>query len=183
MARWTSLCAGVLGAVAWFAGVARAGYDVPGATSPAITLRVVGSRDEARSMRETLADLLSRVGIDIAPEPTAGRAVLVDVAVDLSGGPFVQITADHPPVTICRRQLDANASRDVLIETAAQVVYTAVETRARTQGLIVAAADPFAAAPATAAPSTPARVAPIQNDETNDLRAQTPAPAAPPRTA
>ena len=147
-------CAGIVGMLAWSAGVVRAATILSGAPSPAITLRVLGSPDMARAMRETLADLLSRVGIDIAAEPT-GRTVLVDVAVDLSSGsgaPFVELTADRPPVTICRRQLDANASRDVLIETAAQVVYTAVETRARTQGLIAPAAAPLATAAPRARP-------------------------------
>ncbi|MFL5308418.1 MAG: hypothetical protein ACJ8F1_24615 [Polyangia bacterium] len=177
MTRPASFWVGVLGVLAWFAGTARAGDDLSGA--PAITLRVAGSRDEARSMRETLADLLSRVGIDIVPEPGAGRAVLVDVTVDLSGTPFVELTAAHPPVTICRRPLDAKVSRDVLIETAAQVVYTAVETRARTQGLIAATADPLAPSspePPNAAPSPAGPIAPIPTDGRGDLRAQAAAP-------
>jgi len=177
-ARRQRVWAAVLALSTWPAGLAWARDGVSSAPSPAITLRVVGSRDEARSMRETLADLLSRAGIDIAAEPAA--AVLVDVTVDLSGGtggPFVELTTREPPSTIGRRQLDASVSRDVLIETAAQVVYTAVETRARTQGLIAGGTgglgDPASAA-ASSGGAPP--IAPLQTGGAADLRAQAPVP-------
>jgi hypothetical protein len=176
IARPTAVCVAVLAIHAWSAGAAGAATDVADA-SPTITLRVVGSRDDARAMRETLGDLLWRIGIAIAPEPPDGRPTLVDVTVDLSSGagaPFVELTAEHPPVTICRRQLDTRASREVLIETAAQVVYTAVETRARTQGIVRAGAGSVAAT-GNGAAEIGATVAPIPADGAGDLRAVVPA--------
>jgi hypothetical protein len=104
-----------------------------------VTLHVVASPAEAREAREVLADLLSRIEIGIADEAMPKERSLVDVKIDLSIGreaPFVLLTSGRPPAVICRRSLTPQTSRQVLIESAAEVAYAAVETRARALGLL-----------------------------------------------
>ena len=123
--RWAVLVAGLVCA-------GRAGAAVEEGT--VVSLHVVASPAEARATREVLADLLSRIEIGIADAPSATQPSLVDVEIDLStghGGPFVALATREPPAIICRRSLSPQASREVLIESAAEVAYAAVESRAR----------------------------------------------------
>jgi hypothetical protein len=129
-------CVLLAAAVAAIAGRARAA----GEGSTVINLRVVASPAEAREMRAVLADLLSRIDVGIADDgPAATQPSLVDVEIDLStgnGGPFVVLTTRQPRAIICRRLLSPQASREVLIESAAEVAYAAVESRARVVGVL-----------------------------------------------
>jgi hypothetical protein len=111
-----------------------------------VTLHVVASSAEARATREVLAELLSRIGIGFADG--AGTTPLADVEIDLSaahGGPSVTLSTREPAGLLCRRFLSSHASREVLIESAAEVAYAAVESRARALGVVrdeVAPASP-----------------------------------------
>jgi hypothetical protein len=140
--QWVLLAA----AVVTIAGRARAA----GEEGAVIRLRVAGSPAEARATRAVLAELLSRVGIGIADDGSALTAPpLADVEIDLStghGGPFVLLATGQPPAIICRRPLSPQASREVLIESAAEVAYAAVESRER--AVDVVRADAVAPAPA-----------------------------------
>ena len=134
----------------------RAGAAVEEGT--VVSLHVVSSPAEARETREVLANLLSRIAIGIVDAPSATRPSLVDVEIDLStghGGPFVALSTREPPAIICRRSLSPQASREVLIESAAEVAYAAVESRARALGVLrdgAVAAEPAGAGPQNARP-------------------------------
>ena len=128
--RWALLVAGLVSA-------RRASAAVGEGT--VVSLHVVSSPAEARETREVLADLLSRIEIGITDAPSATQPSLVDVEIDLStghGGPFVALSTRELPAIICRRFLSPQASREVLIESAAEVAYAAVESRARALGVL-----------------------------------------------
>ncbi len=131
-----------------------------------VTLHVAAAPAEARETREVLADLLARIGIDIVGDEAAGPPPLVDVRIDLSPAPpapFVALAASQPSTIICRRQLDPKASREVLIESAAEIAYTAVETRARALGVLRAEAESAPPPNGTRTPS-PTVVAPAASE-------------------
>jgi hypothetical protein len=174
--RWerSSQCA-VLVATLACADRARAAAE----ESAVVSLRVVSSPAEAREMREALADLLSRLEIGIDDAPSAMRRSLVDVEIDLStgrGGPFVALSTREPPAIVCRRFLSPQASREVLIESAAEVAYAAIESRARALGVLRAGEPAIAVPPSTppfARPPPPAITvagdpAALQTKATND---------------
>jgi len=123
-----------------------------------VRVHIVSSPAEARTTREVLADLLSRIGIGFA-DGAGATPPLVDVEIDLStgrGGPSVTLTTREPPVLICRRFLSPQASREVLIESAAEVAYAAVESRARALGVVHEAGPPApAAGPQSQTPPAP----------------------------
>ena len=146
-AWWPVLAAAVL----LSAGRARAAVD----EGAVVSLRVVAPAAEAHATREVLADLLSRIGVGIADAASVAQPSLVDVEIDLTaghGGPFVALSTREPVAIICRRFLNPQASREVLIESAAEVAYAAVESRARARGVLRAAAAAPAAAPRQAEP-------------------------------
>jgi hypothetical protein len=149
-ARWVLLAT----AIAIATGARAAGEE-----RTVISVHVAGSPVEARETRAVLADLLSRIGIGIVDGgPAATQPPLVDVEIDLStsqGGPLVVVATPQPHAIICRRALNPQASREVLIESAAEVAYAAVESRARIVGVLPAQpVEP--AAVGTQPPATPA---------------------------
>jgi hypothetical protein len=141
--RWALVAAAVA------LGVGRA--HAAGHPTPVVALRIVASPVETREVRQVVADLLSRIGLGLAEGPADEERASVDVEIDLSkdgGAPFVVLSTRRPHAVVWRRPLSAAASRKVLIESAAEVAYVAVESLARARGILPGDAD-------TAPPAAP----------------------------
>jgi len=178
MSRARSIRRAVLAAtLVAIAGRAHAAVD----ERPLVSLHVVASPAEARETQAVLADLLARIDIGIADVSAAKQASLVDVEIDLSadgGAPFVSIATRARPAIISRRSLSPQASRQVLMESAAEIAYAAVASHARALGILAAGAagappvEPPNAPPAPADPTRRPEIAALGAGAAAALRAQ-----------
>jgi hypothetical protein len=191
--RWAAVAAAVL--------LAPAPRALAEARPLLVVLDVVGAPAVVKATRDVLADLLARIAIEVAAESPPDRRPLARVVIDLSSGPgapSVTLTVGPPWTIISRRALDAGAPREVLIESAAEVAYLAVQTRARAVGVLPADAggavppdDPAAPGPeaatragaqtttATEATAATAATTMIARSETGDAVAAPVPPSAP----
>jgi hypothetical protein len=170
------------------ADVRAAAADQPGfAEHRTVRLVVLGSAEEAAALRASLGELLGRIAVDLAPanDPlgsvpeVAGAPAVVNAEIDLRepGVAVVRVGANGTP-----RRVPQRASRAVLLEEAALVVYTASESlfeEARTGPAEPAAAPPLplpSPAPVVVvpAPAAPARVVDRPPPRVSEENARTP---------
>jgi hypothetical protein len=102
----------------------------PVAAPPRIVwLELNADRDEATTLRATLAELCARLGLVLRDGPGSGDAVAklsIDLSRSISVG--VVVRSGHDGRLILQRALPMDSSRPVVLESAATIAYTALET-------------------------------------------------------
>ena len=101
----------------------------PIAAPGVVWLDLHADRDEATTLRATLAELCARLGLVLRDGPGSGEAV-AKLSIDLSrSAPVgVVVRSGHDGRLILQRPLPMDSSRPVVLESAATIAYTALET-------------------------------------------------------
>jgi len=127
-----SIAAVFLQLLAALAGESARAADTGGAPVAApgvVWLELHADRDESTTLRATLAELCARLGLVLRDGPGSGDAV-AKLSIDLSrsapGG--VVVRSGHDGRLILQRPLPMDSSRPVVLESAATIAYTALET-------------------------------------------------------
>ena len=105
---------------------ARASAVAPGGV---VWLQLHADPDEATTLRATLAELCARLGLVLRDGPGSGDAV-AELSIDLSrSAPVgVVVRSGHNGRPLWQRALPVDSSRPVVLESAAAIAYTALET-------------------------------------------------------
>jgi len=101
----------------------------PVAAPGVVWLELHADRDEATTLRATLAELCARLGLVLRDGPGSGDAV-AKLSIDLSRSVPVGVVvrSGHDGRLILQRALPMDSSRPVVLESAATIAYTALET-------------------------------------------------------
>ena len=101
----------------------------PVAAPGVVWLELHADRDEATTLRATLAELCARLGLVLRDGPGSGDAV-AKLSIDLSRTVPVGVVvrSGHDGRLILQRGLPMDSSRPVVLESAATIAYTALET-------------------------------------------------------
>lgn len=101
----------------------------PVAAPGVVWLELHADADEATTLRATLTELCARLGLVLRDRPGSGDAV-AELSIDLSrSAPAgVVVRSGHDGRLILQRPLPMDSSRPVVLESAATIAYTALET-------------------------------------------------------